>query len=365
MSSKDLIRIPIFDTIGKKESKYVLDALKGPLSGYLGGETERGYYVERLESEWSAEFNVNHSIACNSATSGLYAACRAAGITHGDLVWVTAYSMSATAACAYLCGAKVKFIDIEFDFFSMNMNEFRKPYPKAIIVSNIFGHPAYLSALRSWCDTNKVVMIEDNAQSPFAKEGSLYAGTIGHMGVFSFNVHKHIQSGEGGMVCTNDEELAERVFDVINHGECRGGLIGMNLRMPELCAAVMCAQLEKARPIIDGRIEIAESLTEAVKDIPFIKAPLVRPDCRHVYYVWAAKVHPGKRNTFVSALNDYCLPMNTGYNLLHKIFNTKDKCPVAEDVESCLIMFEVCSYSPSKKQLITMKDVIHEVARFL
>src|SRR5512143_4053177 len=132
--------------------------------------------------------------------------------------------MSATAACAKVLGADIVFIDIETIRFSMNMNMFAgKATPKCIIVTNLFGHPAYLTSMRSWCDSNKVWMIEDNAQSPFAMEGNRYAGTIGHIGVFSLNVHKHIQCGEGGTIVTDNDEIGIRLAEGINHGELAGG----------------------------------------------------------------------------------------------------------------------------------------------
>jgi len=147
----------------------------------------------------------------------------AVGIGPGDLVWVPTYTMSATAACAKVLGAEVRYIDCEPTYFSMNMNNFPGgKKPKAIIVTNLFGHPAFLEEIKSWCLTHKVWMIEDNAQAPFAKVRDKYTGTIGHIGVWSLNIHKHITCGEGGMVGTNDPQLAQNIYDAINHGELRG-----------------------------------------------------------------------------------------------------------------------------------------------
>lgn len=351
--------IPAFDTRTRLEVRYLLSTMNRPFSGYLGGIHKGGYWVERLSEEWSSTFSVNHSIPCNSATSGLLAACMAIGIGPGDEVWAPVYTMSATAACAKVLGANVRFVDIEDSRFSMNMNNFSGK-PKAIIVTNLFGHPAYLSAMKSWCENNNVWMIEDNAQSPFAKEGKAYTGTVGHIGVFSLNVHKHIQSGEGGVVVTKSGGLALKIKDAINHGELRpDGITGLNLRMTEQTAAIACAQLSRTQMVIRGRRELAQEMTQMVRDLPGVIAPKEADNCEHVYYIWAAKIYQHKRREFVETLVSHGIPMNVGYSpLLSRIFRSYEVFPMAqllEDVE--LITFDICSYDPSAKQRKIMWEI--------
>src|ERR1019366_5379903 len=117
-------RIPKFNTIDYAENRNLDKAMRHPLSGYLGGVDGGGCWVKKLSSDWCEAFKVKYSIPCNSATSGLLAACMAAGIGPGDTVWAPSYSMSATAACAKVLGAPVVFIDIETMRFSMNMYNF-------------------------------------------------------------------------------------------------------------------------------------------------------------------------------------------------------------------------------------------------
>lgn len=345
--------IPPFDTRYRLDGRYMMSTLNRPFSGYLGGIHKGGYWVERLSEEWSAAFNISHAIPCNSATSGLLAACLAVGVGPGTEVWCPVYTMSATAACARVLGAKVRFIDIEDVRFSMNMNNFAGK-PKVLIVTNLFGHPAYLSALRSWCDTNEVWMIEDNAQSPFAQENNVFAGTVGHIGVFSLNVHKHIQSGEGGVVVTNRGGLALTIKDAINHGELRpGGNPGLNLRMTEQTAAIACAQLSRAHWVIQDRRELAQEMSQMIRGMDGIDAPIEAEGCKHVYYIWAAKVWGNKRNEFVETLTAHGLPINRGYSpLLSRVFFPgRDTFPVAERMEDEeLITFDICSHAPTTKQ---------------
>ena len=363
-------RMAAFGRIGRKEKVNLDHALRHPLSGYLGGQRHStGYFINQLSDRWCASFGCKHAIPCNSATSGLLAACMAIGIRPGDVVWVTAYSMSATAACAKVLGADVRFIDIETVRFSLNMNMASvSPVPKAIIVANLFGHPAYLSSMRAWCDSNKVWMIEDAAQSPFAMEGKKYAGTVGHIGVFSFNVHKHIQCGEGGVIVTDDDTLASKLAGVINHGELSSdSIVGLNLRMTEPVAAIACAQLARAHGIIESRRALAQDLTGMVRDIPWVRAQGDDIDCKHVYYRWAARVTNGKRDLFVRKLNERGVPMLAGYSPpLNRVFKADQICPVAEYLEDHeLISFGICEWEPKKRHLNQMREVIRFVAGVL
>ncbi len=356
--------LPPFETRNWLEKRYVLSTLARPFSGYLGGDHAGGYWIERLSEEWKSTFGCQYAVPCNSATSGLLAACLAVGIGPGDLVWAPVYTMSATASCAKVLGADVRLIDCEPVYFSMNMNNFpggRKP--KAIIVTNLFGHPAFLKEIRAWCDTHKVWMIEDNAQAPFAKIGDNYTGTIGHIGVFSLNIHKHIQTGEGGVVVSNDGDLALKVKDAINHGELRPGIMGLNLRMTEPTAALAVAQLSKGHHIVEGRRELALELTDMVKDFPQIKPPQELYGCKHVYYIWAAKIWSWRRTDFVARVWGLGIPLREGYSPpLHRVFNTPDVHPVSENLEDKELMtFDICSYSPTSRQRRIMREIFKKV----
>lgn len=362
MAKPSLGRLPGFSTIGLAEKINLAHAMRRPLSGYLGGRVEAGYWCSKLAEEWRETFGVKYAIPCNSATSGLLAACMAAKIGPGDIVWTTPTSMSATAACAKVLGADVRFIDIEPMRYSLNMNNFKRPFPKAIIVANIFGHPAYLRAMRAWCDAHDVVMIEDNAQSPFAKEGDDYAGTIGHIGVFSLNVHKAMNAGEGGVCVTNDGEYSLRLRCAINHGELANTTpqwIGLNLRMAEPIAAIACAQLAKAPRIIAGRIALAEEITDMFRGVSWIMPPQADLNCRHVYYMWVARVMPEKRPILVQSLRLGGIPFNEGYcRPLNELFDSS-ACPVAEKMHHKEFMtFEICSYDPKTHHLKKMREII-------
>ena len=163
---------------------------------------------------------------------------------------------------------------------------------------------------------NNLFLIEDNAQGPLATEGNKYAGTIGDIGIFSLNYHKHIHSGEGGICVTNNANLAKRMQMIRNHAEAVVGpsntkdltnMIGFNFRMTEITAAIAIQQLKQIDQHVNKRVDIAEEFSLNLSNLPGIDVPKVRKDCRHVYYVWAIKYDKNKmgvsRKRFVEALN--------------------------------------------------------------
>jgi len=190
----------------------------------------------------------------------------------------------------------------------------RTIYPKAIIITNLFGCAAELLMLRTWCDECGIVMIEDNAQAPYATIGGRYTGTIGHVGVFSLNVHKHLQCGEGGVVVTNEDDLALGLECAINHGELtetdinRIEFMGGNFRMTEPIAAIACAQLKRGRKLVQTRIDLAESITDIFRQVSFVEPPRARLAEVHSYYLWAGKITGSNscdiRERFVTKLNE-------------------------------------------------------------
>src|SRR5262249_11048389 len=165
---------------------------------------------------------------------------------------------------------------------------------RAILAVNLFGQPARLSELRHLANRRGLTLVEDNAQAPLATEKGRYAGTVGHIGVFSLNYHKHIHTGEGGVCVTDDDKLARRLQLIRNHAESvvaadeAGGLanmIGFNYRLSELSAAVGIEQLRKIEAHVARREHIGRRLTEGIAGLEGLQPPVARDGCRHVYYV--------------------------------------------------------------------------------
>lgn len=295
---------PAYNTIDKQEEEAVLKVLRsGKLSTYLGTWHEDFYggsEVQALEKEWTDFFGVKHAISVNSATSGLYAAIGAIGISPGDEVIVSPYTMSASATAILLYGGIPVFADVEEEYFCIDPKSVEKlitPKTKAIMAVDIFGQVADFKALKHLAQKHKLKIIEDAAQAPYAKLDDKFAGTLGDVGVFSLNYHKHIHSGEGGIVVTNSDEIAFKIQLIRNHAEAviaaKGyedkselhNMLGFNFRMTEIEAAISRVQLSKLKDLIAQRVENVKYLNNKLKDLPFLKIPPVREGALHVYYI--------------------------------------------------------------------------------
>ena len=363
-----------FCTISQKEL-YAVELQLGsnhPLSGYLGGVHSGGYWVENLESKWCEIFGCKYAVAVNSATSGLLCAAASIDLKAGEEFICTPFTMSATAAAPAILGAKPVFCDIESLHFCLDPGKWcdmdSSQSVKAVILTNLFGHPGGLAISRKKADSLGIFLIEDNAQAPFAMEGEKFAGTIGHIGVFSLNVHKHIQCGEGGICVTDDQALYQRMREFRNHGEMfENGRIGLNLRMTETTAAIAACQLGRAKQIITNRIEQANFFVKSLEDIPGIIPPTVRETCKHVWYAipirYDEKLIGISRQRFMNYLHrefvnylDKPNPIQQGYvQPLYHLPAFKDRphlCPVAEDAyHKSLIYFENCTYTLTLQQM--------------
>jgi perosamine synthetase len=326
-------KFPVYHAMGEEEKRAVMDVMDGKvLSAFLGTWSENFYggaRVRELESEWAGYFGVKHAVSVNSATSGLYAAVGAVGISPGDEVIVAPYTMIASATAALVYGGIPVFADIDPDIFCITPESIREritPYTKAIIVVDLFGHPADMDEIMEIARQNGLVVIEDAAQAPGAKYHGRNAGTLADIGVFSLNYHKTIHSGEGGVVVTDDDELAERVRLIRNHAEVVVGnkgtsnlvnMVGFNFRMTEIEAAIANQQLRKLENLLLPRIEAADYLTERLQIFPGIQTPVVRPGVRHGYYLYSIRYDESKtgvsRERLVAALNAEGIPMVSGY----------------------------------------------------
>lgn len=317
--------------IGKEEIAIATKLLKeGPLSDYVGAPGKYflgGKRVKSLEAAFVKKFKVKHAVSFNSATTALHAAVVALGIGPGDEVIVPPYTMSATPMAVLMNGAVPIFADIDPDTFCLDATLVEKAInkrTKAIFVVNLFGQPADFAKLLPLAQKHRLKIIEDNAQSPGALWRGRPAGTVGDIGIFSFNVHKTIQAGEGGVLVTSNDHYALRAQMCRNHGENlashypdAGPLIGSNYRMTELTAALCEAQLARLDFLTKKRRELVAHLTKSLRGIEGITVPPVSEDTHHVYYVYPLKIDEKKlgisRDTLANAMAAEGYPMSKGY----------------------------------------------------
>ncbi|MBN2397763.1 MAG: DegT/DnrJ/EryC1/StrS family aminotransferase [Deltaproteobacteria bacterium] len=313
---------PAYNTIGPEEKAAVGRVLdSGILSRFLGSWHEDFYggpEVQALEKEWAEYFGVGNAVAVNSCTSGLYCAVGATGVEPGEEIIVTPYTMSATAMAPLIFNAIPVFSDIEEDCFCLDpglIEEKITPRTRAIIAVDIFGQPYDAEAVNAIAEKHGLLVIEDTAQAPGALYKGKCAGTLGDIGVYSLNYHKHIHCGEGGIVVTDNDELAEKIRLIRNHAESvveeKGvadlvNMVGFNFRMTELEAAIARCQLRKLDGLLKERQDRCTYLSEQLGRIPAIVPPETRHGCTHSYYVHACKFREEiagvSRNTFIEAV---------------------------------------------------------------
>ena len=324
-------------TTGDEEKKAVMRVLdSGYLSLFEGSNTpdqpfsfKGGPEIQALEKEWCEYYDVKHSVSMNSATSGLYAAIGALGIGYGDEVIVSPYTMSACAIAPMIYGAIPVFADVELETGCLDPNSIEKNVSertKAILVVHQFGIPANMEKIIAIAKKHNLYIIEDCAQAHGAKFQGRYVGTIGDIGVFSMNVNKTIQSGEGCVCTTNNEELSYRLQLIRNHGESVVGpegyenitnIAGFNYRLSELHAAVIREQLKKLDSFNNIRLELVQQLTDGLNNYEYFITPSGRALCKSTYYIYPLRYineRTGiKREDFIEAVNAEGCQFYQGY----------------------------------------------------
>lgn len=291
---------PAYTVVGEEEKRAVSAVIdSGVLSRYLGvwhPDFFGGPEVQAFEREWAQAFSSKYAIAVNSCTSGLYAAVGAIGAGPGDEVIVSPYTMIASATAALVFNAVPIFADIDPDTYTLSADTIAPcitKRTKAIIVVHIFGQPADMDPIMDLARKHGIKVIEDCAQAPFATYKGRPVGTLGDVGIFSLNYHKHIHTGEGGVCTTNDDEIADRIQLIRNHAEAvveaKGttnlvNMIGFNFRLGEIEAAIGRCQLAKGPDLIEKRKVNVRSLESKLRGLPGLKMPAVGPGGDHVYY---------------------------------------------------------------------------------
>ena len=273
----------------------------GVLSQFLGcwdPDFYGGPKVKEFERACEAFFGVKHAITVNSWTSGLIAAVGAIGIEPGDEVIVSPWTMCASATAILHWNAIPVFADIEPDTFCLDPHSVEAnitPQTRAIMAIDIFGQSADMKALRAIADKHKLKIVSDAAQAPAAYYCDRYAGTLGDIGGYSLNYHKHIHTGEGGILVTDDDLYAERLRLIRNHAEAVVGdkgidslvnMVGYNFRLGEMECAIGIEQLKKLKNLVAARQHCAERLSAGLAGLIGLRGPQIRAGSTHAYYMY-------------------------------------------------------------------------------
>lgn len=263
--------------ITQKEIDLINEVVK---SGWLS----IGPKIEEFEQKFIDYFDVKHAIGVNSGTSGLHLLVKSLGIEDGDEVITTPFSFVASANCFLFERAKPVFVDIDEKTMNIDIDKIEEKITdktKAILPVDVFGQPIDMERIMKIANKHNLKVIEDSCEAIGAKYNGIKAGTMGDGAVFAFYPNKQITTAEGGMIITNNDEVADMCRSLRSQGRAITGLwleherLGYNYRLSELHAALGIVQMERLDEILDKRQSVAEMYNEKLKDIEGISIPYV------------------------------------------------------------------------------------------
>lgn len=330
---------PTWPVWGQSDEDALLEVLRSGQWGRIGGKKN-----EELEERFARYHNAAYGVTCVNGTAALEIAFRALGIDEGDEVISPAYTFIATASAAVLAGATPRFADIDPGTYNLDpakVEEAITPRTKAIVAVHIAGCPAGLDALSHLAQKHGLALLEDAAQAIGAEWRHRKVGSIGAMGTFSFQSSKNLNSGEGGIITTNDRALADTAWSLMNVGRTKGGawydhpVLGWNYRMTEFQAALVLSQMDRLEEQMRTREEHAAYLSARLRDAGGLR-PLATGEgvTRHAHHIFIVRYQSEEfgglpRDRFLRAMSAEGIPMSAGYVPLHKFQALQNSRPEA------------------------------------
>lgn len=286
--------------IGETEKSAVMEVLE---SGFL----VQGPRTAAFEERFAQVCQVKNAIAVSSGTSALFIALIANGVGPGTEVITTAFTFAATVNAILFSGAIPVFVDIDEDTFNMDPNQIEQAITKktkAILPIHLYGHMCDMERLEAIAKKHNLAIVEDACQSVMASFNGRFAGSYG-TGTFSLYATKNIMTGEGGMITTNDDEIAQKCRLLRNHGMTRRyyhDFLGFNFRMMDLQAAIGLAQMDRLHEFTAKRRKNAEYYNQRINSVC---TPKVKPGYEHVWHQYTIRIDGGRdRDAALKQLND-------------------------------------------------------------
>ncbi len=271
-----------------------------------------GPKVKEFEQKF-CEFNgVKHSICVSNGTTALHAGLLAAGINPGDKVATTPFTFIATSNSILFCDGKVVFADIDEKTFNLDPNHVeeilkKQKNIKAILLVHLYGNPCDMDAFLYLSQKYNVKIFEDCAQAVDASYKGNKVGSFGEFGTFSFYATKNMMTGEGGMITTNNDVLAEKIRSLINHG--RSGRfshseLGYNFRLTDMQAAIGIVQLSRLEEFTQKRKKNAEFYLKNLEGLDWLTLPTENANAKHVFHQFTLRINEKYRDKFLAYLNE-------------------------------------------------------------
>ena len=281
-------------TLGAEELELLRQVIE---SGTL--TSTKGQFVKTLEAEFARKLGARHAFACASGTAAIHCAVAAVNPEPGDEIITTSITDMGGLTPIIFQGAVPVFADVDPETYNVTARTIEKVISertKAIIVTHLFGNPCDMAAIQELAKKHNIPVIEDCAQAFLTTYREENVGTIGDIGCFSLQQGKHITTGEGGLVVTNDDKLARHMFLYINKAWGYGDenpdhyFAALNYRMSELQGAVAVAQLEKLEDVVASRTRLADALTTRISGLAGVSTPTVTPDSTHTYWKYCLNI---------------------------------------------------------------------------
>lgn len=279
---------------------YVDEEIVDRVSDVLRGKRwVKGPEVRTLEREFAAVTGTEHAIGVSSGTSAIFVALDALGIEEGDEVFVPGHTFFATVSPVLALGATPVFVDIDPDMYTMNPADLQakvssSEQPTAILPVHIYGQVTEMDPILEIANKRDLAVVEDACQAHHAQRKGDRAGTFGDIGCFSFYPSKNMAvGGDGGMIVTDDDTLAQTARVLRNHGRDDNGdhiEVGLNHRLDEMKGAIGQEQLKRLPEWSERRAAAAARYTERLEDVPEVTTPTVPAENRHVYHLYVIQV---------------------------------------------------------------------------
>ncbi len=336
--------IPVCEpTLGGNEMKYVQQAIE---TNWI---SSAGRFIRDFEARFAEICGVQYGIACANGTVAMHLAMATLGLEPGDEVIIPTFTMIATANAVTYCGAKPVLVDMEPDYWQMDINQVEAkitPRTKAIVPVHIYGHPTDMDPLMALAEKHGLMVIEDAAEAHGAEYKGRGTGGLGHAAGFSFYGNKIITTGEGGMVTTNNRELAQLAWNLRDHAFSHERhfwhkFVGFNYRMTNLQAAVGLAQVEQLDGFVAARRRNAAEYNCRLHGIPGIRTPAEAPWAKNVYWMYGIMVDEAEygmsRDALRRVLADHGIETRTFFIPMHcqPVYWQQfkgERYPVAEDL---------------------------------